>query len=414
MKKLTVLFYLLISLYSCTKDETPTEEEVSVTDEIKVYQKNKLNDDLVLITQANTNEASIIRKDGSVFHKWNFSHNTGNDIHLEDNGKLLALLKTDNDFINFGGYGGQIQIINPDSSIEWKFEYSTNEYNLHHDIEMLPNGNIIALLWERKTLEMAVENGYNGDDDIFIESVIEINPITDEIVWKWSSWNHIIQEHDNTKKNFGAISKNPQRININHNNFSHGDIMHANAIEYDAKNDLIFISVNFYNEVWVIDHSTSTEEAASSTGGNYNKGGDLVYRFGNPSAFESTNQRLFHNNHHCNIIEDGLPGAGNLLIFNNGNNDKQSVVYELEIPATFDFKTNPTVVWSYTDPSLHSAKVSGAKRTKNGNTIITEGDFGYWEVTKNKELVWQYVKGGFYWRGYPYEYDSDAIKNLTK
>ena len=58
--------------------------------------------------------------------------------------------------------------------------------------------------------------------------------------------------------------------------------MHTNSIDYNEEFDQILISVRYFNEIWVIDHSTTTEEAAGHTGGNSGKGGDLLYRWGNP------------------------------------------------------------------------------------------------------------------------------------
>ena len=115
------------------------------------------------------------QKDGKKFHEWTLSNELGNDVVLEENGKLLALLKTDDDKITFGGSGGQIQIINPDNSIDWQFVYSTEDYNLHHDIERLPNGNIIALVWEKKVATDAQAKGYQTNNDFYVESVIEIS-----------------------------------------------------------------------------------------------------------------------------------------------------------------------------------------------------------------------------------------------
>jgi hypothetical protein len=415
MKKSFILALTALSTFvSCSKDSEKAPVVPELTDEVLVYEPEKISDNLVLVTDAGADEVYLLQKDGKKFHEWTLSNELGNDVVLEENGKLLALLKTDDDKITFGGSGGQIQIINPDNSIDWQFVYSTEDYNLHHDIERLPNGNIIALVWEKKVATDAQARGYQTNNDFYVESVIEINPTTNQIVWKWSSWDHLIQDADNTKLNFGSVSDNPQLIDINFNTFDHGDNMHANAIEYDEKKDIIFISVNFYNEVWVIDHSTTTEQAKTNTGGNYNKGGNLLYRFGNPATFKSTGTQLFSNNHHCNIINDGLPGAGNMLIFNNGTKDKQSTVFELQFPTPFDFNTAPTVIWSYTNGELFSSKVSGAQRTENGNTIITEGDFGYWEVTSSKEIVWQYNKPGFFWRGYPYKTTNTAVVNLKK
>ena len=74
---------------------------------------------------------------------------------------------------------------------------------------------------------------------------------------------HLVQDVNSDSKNFGVINENTDKININYmdqyNEGSYnGDIMHANALEYDKENDLIYISVNFFSEVWVIDHSTTT------------------------------------------------------------------------------------------------------------------------------------------------------------
>jgi len=425
MKLRFLLWMCLIFIISCNKNDKNLEEETIIEEAINeevedvlssdvlIYDKEKINEGLVLIDDLNTDEVFLVEKNGTKFHEWTLSNELGNDAFLEDDGKLLALLKTDNDQITFGGSGGQIQVINPDNSIDWEFVYSTEDYNLHHDIKRLPNGNLIALLWEKKETEEAKEKGFEGDQDVFIESVIEIDPTTNEIIWKWSSWDHLIQDVDSDKSNYGILEETPQLIDVNYNSaLEDGDIMHANSIEYDSVNDLIYISVNYYSEVWVIDHSTTTDEAITSLGGNYNKGGDLIYRFGNPSTYNSNEERLFNNNHFCNIIKEGIPGAGNIMVFVNGGETLQSKVYELQLPSVLDLNVPPTIKWFYENEELYSGRVSGAVRLENGNTLITEADFGYWEVTEEKEIVWKYKREGFLWRGYSYLYDSDAIKNL--
>jgi hypothetical protein len=194
--------------------------------------------------------------------------------------------------------------------------------------------------------------------------------------------------------------------------------MHANGIGYDEVNDVIYLSVNFYHEVWAIDHSTSTEEAATSSGGNYGKGGDLLYRFGNPSAYDNPEgERLFHNNHFPNVLSGA--DAGNMLIFTNGNGlePTQSTVYELKLPdnlsLTAEADNEPEIVWSFTDPDLYSDKVSGAVKLPNNNRLIAEGDFGVWEVTYEGEVVWKYSTPGFYWRAYHFEKEAPEIIALN-
>ena len=94
--------------------------------------------------------------------------------------------------------------------------------------------------------------------DIYPERIVEINPKTNQIVWRWDSMDHIIQNVDAKIPNFGDISKRPERININQMQSQSGMIMHGNGLVYDVKNDLIYMSVYNFSEVWVIDHSTSS------------------------------------------------------------------------------------------------------------------------------------------------------------
>ena len=99
------------------------------------------------------------------------------------------------------------------------------------------------------------------------------------------------------------------------------DWNHTNSVAYNAALDQIMLSVHSFHEIWVIDHSTTTAEAAGSTGGKRGKGGDLLYRWGNPVVYHAgkvSDQQLF-GQHHAHWIPPGRPGAGNLLVFNNGS-----------------------------------------------------------------------------------------------
>jgi len=398
------------------------DENADITPEgmVEVFNEDKIDDNYILVNDAAANRAFVMNKKAELLHEWPLTNNIGNDVFLLPNGKLLASLEADEPVIKLGGKGGKLQLIAPDGTVEWEFIHSTLAGETHHDAELLPNGNIIAMVWERRSPEEAEQAGFMIDSEAFVEAIIEINPTTDEIVWEWHSWDHLIQDHDETKDNFAAIADRPERIDLNYvpKNVPDeipGDVMHANAIAYDKANDVILLSVNFFSEVWAIDHSTTTAEAASSTGGNYGKGGDLIYRFGNPEAYENNmGNRIFYNNHFPNILEG--ENQGKLLIFSNGNGLDQSTVFELALPSVYDLKSNTNneleVLWSFTDPDLFSGKVSGAVALANGNILITEGDFGFWEVTKEKEVVWKFSAEGFFWRGYHYLKDAPEIKLL--
>lgn len=427
-------------LFACTSDNEITEiqeEEVveeidkdtvsqepvdSFAGEIIIHNREKTQEGLVLVNDASANRVYLMEKENSkILKEWELPSGIGNDAVLLDDGSLFVALTDPSPSFQFGGFGGRMAIISPEGELKWDYEYSNEENLSHHDIEMLPNGNILFIAWEKKSAEEIAVKGYKGEyEEIYTEKLLEIDPSMNQVVWEWHAWDHLIQDSDPEAENYGVIADNPGRININYEDpfkdgIYNGDIFHANALDYDPENDLIYLSVNFFSEVWVIDHSTSMSEARSGSGGNFDKGGDLVYRFGNPGAYNnSKGERMFYHNHHPNLV----PDSNTILVYSNGISevDPHSVVYELELPEEFQLKAGHnnelTEHWSFSDPDLFADKVSGARRLDNGNTLITEGDFGFWEVTGSGEVVWKFEGDGFFWRGYHYNEDSEAILNL--
>ena len=211
------------------------------------------------------------------------------------------------------------------------------------------------IAWERKSKEEAIAQGRDPDllqDDLWPDHVIEVQPDgpTDgKIVWEWHMWDHLVQDFDREKPNYGVIYEHPELIDLNNtgstppstpeelrklravgytgggdddddNRRGSADWMHTNAIHYNPKLDQIALSAKNFSEIWIIDHSTTTEEAASHRGGKRDKGGDLLYRWGNPWSYKSgtTEDKLLFDQHDVRWIPLGLPGAGHLTAFNNG------------------------------------------------------------------------------------------------
>ncbi len=421
MKKQYLLFFLGSILVNCTNTQNKKAEKIIpfLTDAIEVYNVNLISEkSLVFAVEGGGKSAYLLDKAGNKKYQWTFDSSLGNDVKMLPNGQLLGMFKTDSAAFKFaGGYGGYIRIINPDNSIAWEYKYSDDNYLSHHEAIMLPNGNVVFLAWEKIGAEEAKNAGVDVDYAIYPEKIMEVDPKHNEIVWEWRSWDHIVQELDSELPNYGIVRENPNKININYALNDKGDIMHANGLVYDSKADLLFVSVNFFSEIWAIDHSTTTEEAASSVGGNYGKGGDLVYRFGNPEAYNNSNgEQLFDHVHHPNLLETGDKKSKNMLVYVNGMKAKKSTVMELKLPSKLellvDENNEPEVIWSYSDSLLSYGRISGAERLANGNTLICEGDYGFWEVTPDKQIVWKYKDTGrTFWRGYAVE-ESEVPKQL--
>jgi len=356
----------------------------------------------------------LMDNEGRVVNSWESEYEPGQSVYLQPNGNLLHCCFTKNKGFTRGGEGGRLEEFDWEGNLIWEFEYSSDQYLSHHDIAPMPNGNILILAVEKKSYDEAIAAGFEPrmlrDQQLFPEFVIEVEPTRPKggrILWEWHVWDHLIQDNDRTKANYGDVATHPERIDIDCNGRPVPTFWnHANSIDYNAKLDQLVISARGCNEIWVIDHSTTTEEAASSTGGRRGKGGDLLYRWGNPAAYGcgTSRDKQLVQQHDAQWIPDGYPGAGNILIFNNGYDRGYSSVEEIVPPV--DAQGNyilepgrafgPTKpVWRYEAENredFFSSEISGTHRLPNGNTLICAGVLGtLFEVTPAGETVWNYV-----------------------
>jgi hypothetical protein len=207
------------------------------------------------------------------------------------------------------------------------------------------------------------------------------------------------------------------------------DIFHFNAINYNPGLEQIAISSPELSEIFILDQSTTSQEAASHEGGKSGKGGDLLYRWGNPENYhhgDSTDRRLYYQ-HDVRWIEEGKPGAGNLTLYNNAipngpDSLNYSSVFELKTPITSDGnyalmadgRYGPeALVWNYVAKdtvSFFGSFISGAHRMDNGNTFINEGPKArFFEVTPENDIVWEYLNP---YRGEARKPNGDPIEHM--
>ncbi|MEQ8470145.1 MAG: arylsulfotransferase family protein [Marinoscillum sp.] len=387
-------------------DDEDDTHGITREDQIIIYNPYKAYDGYVLLNELGSSKLRLVTKDGTTVSAWELGDNNllGNDAELLQNGSLVSVHKLEPAPLSQGGYGGSIQIRNENKQITWQYDMSSTSGLQHHDLEVLPNGNVLVMAWEVKTPQELISVGYTGEvTTLNSEAIYEIDTGTQEIAWEWHAWDHLVQDEDETKSTFGYLFQNPEKINVNYVTDS-PEFMHCNGIDHDAARDIIYISVRKYSEVWVIDHQTTSLEAIGSKG-------DLLYRFGNPATYKGTGDRLFTYQHHPNLIEGSVPGKGNMLVFSNNPDEGKSNVIELDIPDNFDFNVPPKVVWSYDDDELFSPILSGAERLPNGNTLISSGtQFTATEVTPDKEVVWKMTMDGKrLWRTYSYSRDYPGI-----
>ena len=401
----------------------------------------------------------LIDMQGQVVHEWDTGQQPGGAVYLQDSGSLIrCAIQPNNPRFKGGGIGGLVQEIGWDGERLWEYELANEQQTQHHDLEVLPNGNVLLIAWEYSSRAEVLQWGRDPQatsaDGLWTLALLEVEPVRPrggEVVWEWHAWDHLVQDFDARRDGHGDVTRQAGRIDINGDHRDqppltaeelakqkeveqqmrglgylggdeeeddeagdkskageHGaDWLHTNGVDYNAEYDLLVVNSPHLGEFWVIDHSTTTEEAAADYGGRFDRGGELLYRWGNPRLYgqgQNADKHLFYQ-HDPEWLAGATPGELRLLIFNNGGGrpgPEYSSVEELVLP--FDpqrgFLREPGTafgpkepIWSYSDVGhFFSSFISGAQRLPNGDTLICSGADGrIFEVTPAKEIVWEYL-----------------------
>jgi hypothetical protein len=411
MKKPLIPFLLLSSIYSYAQN----------TVGLISYDISRSYQGFTMIYPHNQPNVYLLDNCGEIVHTWEDEavFRPGNTAYLMPDGNLIKTKRhADSTVVNpiWAGGGGQIvEVLTWDNDLLATFDLNTEAARLHHDIAPMPNGNVLLVAWEAKSREESIQAGRDSmlitQGEVWPEMILEWNPTSDEIVWEWHVWDHLVQDFDDTKDNFGNVAENFRRIDVNYNiNDGAADWLHYNSIDYNEQLDQIMVSVPHFDEIWVIDHSTTTEEAATSFGGRANHGGDIIYRIGNPRAYrrDSLGQTLFfnHDAHWANtFLDPSDPNVESIVVFNNrlGENFSGIEVFQSSYSMyesdylTFDdafppFEFENTIIPDSTPFAFHSTGLSGAQLLPNGNVLACSGRQGrIIELTPNNDIVWEYI-----------------------
>lgn len=282
---------------------------------------------------------------------------------------------------------------------EWGIEAPGGAARQNHDWELLPNGNRLLLV----TMPRVVPE--LGPQPVGDQGIYEVTP-AGEIAWTWRAGDHLAEfgfSDAGWAYLRGCVARRPDDV---------WGYLELNSIKtlgpnrwHDADPDTVFQPDNILfssrkaNVVGLIDRAS----------------GEIVWRLGpyfdaQPGAEHQRINRYsvprqldqISGQHNPHFIPEGLPGAGNILLFDNqggaGYPPAALGIYAgsrvLEIdPVTKD------IIWQYTAedsgrPSweFYSSFVSNAQRLPNGNTLITEGMRGrLFQVTSDGEIVWEYL-----------------------
>jgi len=382
----------------------------------------------------------LFDKNMEIVHKWTHDSlpnpQSGYACYLLPNGNLLRSSVTKDEVAaNAAPKQGTISEIDANDNIVWTYTLADSINMLHHDFKVMPNGNILMVTFVHYEKEEAIEVGIDsslfstsmyggfgktqfggmGSNTIELESIMELQPDrtgagNHQIVWRWNIADHLIPAAQKLQ--------HPEKFSGDLGPMFFGQFVHLNGLDYNPTKDLIVFTSRIFSEFFIIDHSTTTAEAAGSTGGTYGKGGDLLFRWGRPSHYCPTQMEVtqseqmvynrdtrefdtvtvydttyFHENdvvyclHSPTWIPEGYSGAGDVMFFHNNvdasmsqRGSSQVIEVKPETDANGAFimtpgtPTNPlTPTWIY-EPSvtMFSQSMSTAIRMPSGNTIVHE------------------------------------------
>jgi hypothetical protein len=387
----------------------------------------------------------LLDLDGRVVHTWPI----GTNPHLLDNGNIIDTGRDDP-----SGFQG-FKEVDWSGQTVWEYTEQRPNYAPHHDWVRIHNKQLGApttLYIANKSIshEQAIAAGadpkkgpYEGGQ---MDAIVEIDQ-QGRVIWEWWFFDHLVQEVDPAKPNHvGAgktVADHPGRLNLNlPGRPLKRDWLHCNSLDYDPVSGHIVIN-SVQGELYVIDHDGTfvAGDPAAGIAKAAGPAGDFLYRFGDAARYaQGDPPRVLENwdnatsghkqmggSHDAHWIRPGLPGAGHLMVFNNGQYLFQRTPHSsaLEInprldadgrdtgryvnpPAagyrrvTYDKDThNPPrqvsrhVVWSYAAVNSHgffSHIGSSAQRLPNGNTFLCSDTEGHlFEVTSDGKLAWEYI-----------------------
>ena len=370
--------------------------------------------------------AFLRNPDGQVVHEWHNRLQTpdGSTAYLLANGLLLRTASRYNwkQLKNFPvGSNGVIELVDWESNLVWSYDYcKIGAYCLHHDLAPLPNGNILAIVFDQMSYAEAELLGWSqvetASGSVFSERIVELQPDLEsgntKIVWQWDSRDHLIQDQNPQRANFGDVSADPGKVDINFIGlngppFVTGQLFHFNSIDYSAALDQILVSSAINGEVWVIDHATTTTEAQGEKG-------DLLYRFGNPAVHRagSAEQQILYWQHDAHWIGDkaeiqvfnngskrtvdGRPDAGQLFLglLDGAYSDILRLALPMRSRRDYDLTRAPEITWHYNDDGgagFYSPFMSSARKLPNGNVLMVQSyNNRIVEVTPAGETVEDY------------------------
>ena len=413
MKKILLTGFLIVSIIAT--DQLSAQQTVGL-----LKNEHGSYEGYTLFTARHYHTSYLINNEGKKINEWKQPDGFRvENCRLLDNGQLIRAVNLElSSFSKHPGAHGKMELVNWDGSISWSMVYGDETHILHHEIIPIKQNDgsyhFLASSWDKISATDAVADGRDPNavggmnNYILVERLLEIEPVGSagyNIVSEWSIMDHLVQEQYPSAGNYieGGVANNPQLVDFNYFKVSRNpDWLHVNGLDYNVTLDQILVSIPGFDEFLILDHATSTSEAAGHTGGKRGKGGDILYRWGNHNTYDAGSTKFFDAVHGAYWILEGYPDAGKIMALNNGKSSNESEIVIVapnidglgnyvvpELGSAFEPQNKD---WSYNNGSnFHTGNMGNGQRLPNGNTLINEAVKGrFFEIDTNDEIVWEY------------------------
>jgi len=412
------------------------------------------------------NASILIDMEGNVVKTWplpKHGYLIENHAYLLENGHLLRRITNDGwehgwdpawpgrDPSTSATDTARLQELDWNGNVLYEIADTRPGYMHHHDFIKIWNRKLQAFtilsvasrkITHAQAIALGADPKKRSDYASFPDGIVEFD-LKGNVIWEWNITDHLVQDVDPAKPNFGVVRDHPEKLDVNFGRGRTGDWIHINAMDYNDVLGHIVLNNSVDSEFYVIDHDGTfvPGDPRASVALAAGPKGDFLFRWGNPSVYDAGegmsyseargasdgDQQVFFS-HDVQWIRPTayaggppLRGAGHFLIFDNGTRhiatgfaysalleinpydgpmDKGAYVRQEKVGYRNvrvyqgNRRTSNQVVWMYAskDPaSFWSRHISGLSRLPNGNTLATAATWGQiFEVTPEGEVVWEY------------------------
>ncbi|MCB0353048.1 MAG: aryl-sulfate sulfotransferase [Bdellovibrionales bacterium] len=376
---------LLVALLACVggvvvyfeSDSTPDArarysppQQASVIGRLTVFERGESFPGYTLYPMCGNAEVHLLNHEGKSVHVWPVD---ADRARLLPNGNLLVVhaskwgLSTE----KWKKLRRFVREYSWDGKVVWEKQL---DGPAHHDIQRLSNGNTLALVITSVPMDdpvrSTIQDPFLRTAGIRSDEIQEISP-SGEIMWNWKFHEHVDINSCGAEQ---CPDEFRDKVVQGERNY---DWSHTNTISVIPENHWFEVGDERFRpgNIMVLPRNWSTAMIIDKASK------EIVWRY------SGSYRNGLSGGHEAHMISKGLPGAGNVLILDNGRDRKESYVLEID-------PVSQETVWAYDVGEQFFTRAAGSmQRLPNGNTLISEDLTGrVFEVTPTKKVVWEFTR----------------------